>query len=106
MFAAHYFKCDVTVFSHSDSKKEDALKMGAKLFVKTSDEDWVKQAGEDYDIIISTRDVADGFPLADFLSILNVHGTLNMVGLPDKELPGMMAQGFGGYFRLFTSYEL
>lgn len=40
-------------------------------------------------------DVAEGFPLADFLSILNVHGTLNMVGLPDKELPGMMAQGFG-----------
>lgn len=80
--------------------------MGAKLFVKTSDEDWVKQAGEDYDIIISTRDVADGFPLADFLSILNVHGTLNMVGLPDKELPGMMAQGFGVYFWLFTSYEL
>lgn len=49
------FKCDVTVFSHSDNKKEDALKMGAKQFVNTSHENWVKEAGEDYDIIVSTR---------------------------------------------------
>ncbi|KAK9893871.1 NADPH-dependent alcohol dehydrogenase [Cystobasidium minutum MCA 4210] len=94
LFAVSYFKCDVTVFSHSDNKKEDAKKMGAQHFVNTSHENWVKEAGEDFDVIISTRDVAEGFPLADFLSILNVHGTLNMVGLPDKELPGMMAQGF------------
>lgn len=54
-FVTADFKCDVTVFSHSDNKKEDALKMGAKQFVNTSHENWVKEAGEDYDIIVSTR---------------------------------------------------
>ena len=75
MFAAQGMGADVTVFSHSDSKKEDAMKMGAKNFVVTSDEKWMEKAGEDFDIILSTRDVAEGFPIGDFLSILNVHGS-------------------------------
>jgi len=94
MFAAQGMGADVTVFSHSDSKKEDAMKMGAKNFVVTSDEKWMEKAGEDFDIILSTRDVAEGFPIGDFLSILNVHGSFITCGLPDKPLPEMMAQGF------------
>lgn len=94
MLAAQGMGADVTVFSHSDSKKDDAMKMGAKNFVMTSDEKWTEKAGEDFDIIISTRDVADGFPVGDFLSLLNVHGSFVLCGLPDKPLPEMMAQGF------------
>lgn len=32
-----------------------ALKMGAKHFVNTSHENWVEEAGVDYDVIVSTR---------------------------------------------------
>lgn len=94
MFAAQGFESDVTVFSHSDSKKEDAMKMGAKNFVNTSHKNWMEEAGEDFDLIISTRDVAKGFPIEDFLSILNVDGRFNTVGLPDDPFPEMMASGF------------
>ena len=48
-FAAQGFECDVTVFSSSDSKKEDAMKMGAKHYVNTSKDDWTEQAGEDFE---------------------------------------------------------
>merc|ERR1712225_94696 len=76
-------------------------KMGAKNFVNTSDEDWVKQAGEDFDLIVSTRDVAEGFPIDDFLSILNVHGKFVTCGLPDNPLPQIPAFAFasnGAFF--------
>jgi len=101
MFAAQGLESEVTVFSHSNSKKEDAMKMGAKNFVNTSDEDWVKQAGEDFDLIVSTRDVAEGFPIDDFLSILNVHGKFVTCGLPDNPLPQIPAFAFasnGAFF--------
>lgn len=48
-FAAQGFECDVTVFSSSDSKKEDAMKMGAKHYVNTSKDDWTENAGEDFE---------------------------------------------------------
>lgn len=92
-FAAQGFECDVTVFSSSDSKKEDAMKMGAKHYVNTSKDDWTEQAGEDFDIIISTRDVAEGFPLEDFFTLLNVNGSFVTCGMPDKPYPPMTAQG-------------
>lgn len=70
--------------------------MGAKKFINTSDKDWVEQAGEDYALIVSTRDVADGFPIGDFLSILDVHGKFVTCGLPDEPLPAMPAFAFAG----------
>lgn len=94
MFAAKGMDANVTVFSHSDSKKEDAKMLGAKNFVNTSNKDWMEQAGEDFDLIVSTRDVAEGFPVEDFLSILNVNAKFVTCGLPDKPLPAMMAMGF------------
>lgn len=87
---------EVTVFSHSSNKKEDALKMGAKHFIMTSDEKWAEQAGGDFDLILSTRDVSEGFPLSQFLSLLDVNCRFITVGMPDKPLPSIMSQDMAG----------
>ena len=54
-------------FSHSDSKKEDAQKLGADHFVVT-DPGFQKPLERELDLIISTRDAAHNFPLEQFLS--------------------------------------
>ena len=46
-----------------------------------------------HSIIISTRDVAEGFPLEDFFTLLNVNGSFVTCGMPDKPYPPMTAQG-------------
>lgn len=43
------------------------------------------------DLIISTRDDAEGMPLKQYLSMLWIHGKLVNVGLPDKPLPALAA---------------
>ena len=89
MFASTGMGSEVTVFSHSDDKKSDAMELGAKHYVNYSKDDWKKNAGEDFDLIISTRDVAGEFPLPDFLSLVNVNARFIQVGLPDEPLPGI-----------------
>lgn len=75
--------------------------MGAKKVVNYSKEGWEKEAGEDFDLILSTRDVAEGFPLADFLGLLDVHARFITVGLPDSPLPGLPAFAYVGNGALF-----
>lgn len=93
MFAAA-LGADVTVFSSSMNKKADAERFGAKHFIDYSKEGWTKEAGKDFDFILSTRDVAEGFPVADFLSILNVNAQFNTVGLPDNPFPAFPGFAF------------
>jgi len=87
---------EVTVFSHSRNKEEDAKKMGADHFVVTSESNFHKPYIGTFDLIISTRNVAEGFPLAEFLSMLWVHGNFIMVGLPEQPLPEIDANVFMG----------
>ncbi|KII92544.1 hypothetical protein PLICRDRAFT_172621 [Plicaturopsis crispa FD-325 SS-3] len=78
---------EVTAFSHSDSKKADATKMGATHFVVTDHEgEWAKPLKGKFDVIISTRNDTN-IPLDLFLSTLYVHGKLVAVGLPEKPWP-------------------
>lgn len=44
-------------------------------------------------VIISTRDVAEGFPILDFTTMLGVQKAFILCGLPDEELPRFKAQG-------------
>jgi len=95
MWASKIFESEVTVFSSSDKKREDAMKMGAKHYVDyVNNKDWLKEAGEDFDLILSTRDVAEGFPITDFLSILNVGARFQTVGLPDDPFPAVAGFAF------------
>lgn len=61
----------VIAFSHDIEKKEDVLKMGADVFVQTV-EGFKDQVKEEFDMILSTTDVAPTLPLSDFLSYVSL----------------------------------
>lgn len=85
---------DVSVISHSPRKKEDAMKLGAKEFVVSSEKGWADKLAFKFDFIINAADMTNDFNLQEYMSTLNVNGTFHNVGLPDKPLPQMMAQDF------------
>ncbi|CCO31861.1 hypothetical protein BN14_05911 [Rhizoctonia solani AG-1 IB] len=86
--------CEVYVFSHSSRKQQDALKMGADHFVVSEDKESMARLRGTIDLIISTVDVVDTFPLAEYMSLLVVRGTLINVGAPDTKLPQLAAFDF------------
>ena len=45
---------EVTVFSHSSGKKDDAYRFGAKHFVLTNQNDWNKPIRKSFDLILNT----------------------------------------------------
>jgi uncharacterized zinc-type alcohol dehydrogenase-like protein len=73
---------EVTVFSHSPSKKEDARKLGAHNFVITKNpEDMSPLAGK-YDFILDT--VSANHDLNMYLNLLKRGGAMVLVGAPEK----------------------
>lgn len=78
---------DVTVVSHSHSKEEDAIKMGAKHFIAThGDGDVFKDNRRTLDMIICTTN-DDQMPLQGYLQLLKPGGKLIFVGVPEGGLP-------------------
>lgn len=75
---------DVTVFSHSDKKKEDAMRMGAKHFVNTKTTDMATLANQ-FDFIINT--VSADIDLGPYLNTLKHNATMVQVGAPEKPIP-------------------
>jgi uncharacterized zinc-type alcohol dehydrogenase-like protein len=75
---------DVTVLSHSDRKREDALRMGAHHFISTSDRKVFEQYANHFDLIVNT--VSAGIDMGDYFGLLKVDGTLVVVGVPDEPL--------------------
>lgn len=85
---------EVTVLSHSPHKKDDAIKMGAKDFVVTKDQDWHKKYPFTFDFILNCADATDKFDLPAYFSTLKVMGKFHNVGFGDKPLPQLQAQAF------------
>lgn len=73
---------EVTVFSHSPSKEVDAKAMGAHHFVSTKSADFNKNHIKHFDLILNT--VSAELNINDYLQMLNVDGTLVVIGLPGK----------------------
>jgi uncharacterized zinc-type alcohol dehydrogenase-like protein len=73
---------EVTVFSHSPSKEDDAKAMGAHHFVSTKSVDFNKKYIKHFDLILNT--VSAELNINDYLQMLNVDGTLVVIGLPGK----------------------
>ncbi|UOF02434.1 NAD(P)-dependent alcohol dehydrogenase [Bdellovibrio reynosensis] len=76
---------EVTVLSHSDKKKEDALRMGAHHFISSSDKGAFQNRAGSFDLIINTVSSAD-LNLATYFALLKLDATLVSVGAPDKPL--------------------
>jgi len=62
----------VTVFSRTDAKKADALKMGAKHFVATSVEGFEKDLQYEFDLIINSAS-SSKLPFNELLSTLDIN---------------------------------
>ncbi len=79
---AHAMGAHLTVFSHSERKKSDALAMGADDFVANPSDDYFKKNGSSFDLILNT--VSVDVDLEKYLSLLRLNGTLVLIGLPGK----------------------
>ncbi len=73
---------EVTVFSHSAEKEADAKRMGAKHFVVTKDPADFAPIKESFDLILNT--VSAELDINEYLELLNLNGTLVVIGLPGK----------------------
>lgn len=69
---------DVTLFSRSPNKKEDALKLGADRIVLSTEEDQMKAVRNNFDLIIDT--VPYNHDLNPYVNTLAIDGTIVLVG--------------------------
>ena len=73
---------EVTVLSHSENKRQDALAMGAKHFVNTSQSGALEELKNTFDLIINT--VSAELDLHPYIDTLRMWGSLVVVGAPGK----------------------
>lgn len=71
---------DVTVLSSSESKKADALELGAHKFAIVKSVEDGKRLRNQFDFILNTISVAHDYGL--YLDMLRLDGTMVLVGLP------------------------
>ena len=82
---AHALGCEVTVFSHSANKEDDAKAMGAHAFVDSLSAEFHEQNMDRFDLILNT--VSADIDLNQYIKLLNLDGTLVMIGLSGKAYP-------------------
>jgi uncharacterized zinc-type alcohol dehydrogenase-like protein len=75
----------VCVLSHSPSKREDALRLGADEFIATREAAAFEQHAGRFDFIIDT--VSAPHDLNAYLGLLRRDGTMVLVGLPEESPP-------------------
>jgi uncharacterized zinc-type alcohol dehydrogenase-like protein len=73
---------NVTIFSHSDRKKDDAFKMGAHEFIVSNPENFSKLQGQ-FDLIINTVSSSE-INLSEYFNLLKFDATLVAIGAPEK----------------------
>lgn len=73
---------EVWAISRNRDKEADAKKMGADGFLATSEKGWAEPHKMTFDIIVNTAKSFEGFQLGEYLSLLDIHGHWNSVGMP------------------------
>lgn len=73
---------EVTVFSTSPNKEDDAKKLGAHHFVVSKDEEQMKSVFHSFDFIIDT--VSANHDINPYIGVLRTNGVYINVGLPSK----------------------
>ncbi|WP_338872870.1 NAD(P)-dependent alcohol dehydrogenase [Myxococcus stipitatus] len=74
----------VTVFSHTDKKKQDALRLGAHEVVVSSNEAEMKARQNTFDFVLDT--VSAKHDINAYLRLLRRDGSLVLVGAPEQPL--------------------
>lgn len=81
---AHRMGCEVTAFSSSDSKRDEAQELGAHHFINGRDESAMRAARRSLDLIISTAPA--NIDWTPYIRALRPNGTLCFVGAPSKPI--------------------
>jgi uncharacterized zinc-type alcohol dehydrogenase-like protein len=76
---------EVTLLSHSESKRADAGRLGAHEFALTSDEAVFRKLAGRFDLILDTASAPHD--LNGYLGLLRVDGALVLVGVPPAPTP-------------------
>lgn len=82
---ARAFGAHVVVFTTSESKREDAIRLGAHEVVISRDADEMAKHTGTFDFILDC--VSADHDLNTYLNLLGVDGNITLVGAPDKPLP-------------------
>jgi alcohol dehydrogenase (NADP+) len=82
---AKAFGADVALFTTSPKKRPDALRLGAREVIVSSDENEMKKHLNSFDFILDT--VSGEHDLNAYLQLLKLDGTLTLVGAPENPLP-------------------
>jgi uncharacterized zinc-type alcohol dehydrogenase-like protein len=82
---ARAFGAHVVVFTTSESKREDALRLGAHEVVLSTNADEMAKHANSFDFILDA--VAAQHDINAYIHLLGRDGNLTMVGAPDKPLP-------------------
>jgi len=76
---------EVTVFSTSPSKEEDARKLGAHNFVVSKEPENMKRLAGQFDFVLDT--VSAPHDLNEYLNLLGFNGVMVIVGVPENPAP-------------------
>lgn len=82
---AHAMGAKVVAFTTSESKREEARKLGADEVVVSKDKAQMKAHANSFDMILNT--VAASHSLDDFTALLKRDGTMVLVGVPEHPHP-------------------
>lgn len=81
---AHALGAHVVVFTTSQKKKEDALRLGADEVVISRNTDEMQKHGGSFDFILDT--VSADHDINAYINLLTVDGNITLVGAPEKPL--------------------
>ncbi len=82
---AHAFGAEVTLFTTSPGKTEDAKRLGAEQVVISKDENAMAAEAGKYDFVLNT--VSAKIDLTPYINLLKREGTMVLVGAPAEPLP-------------------
>ncbi|KAA1122221.1 hypothetical protein PGTUg99_034527 [Puccinia graminis f. sp. tritici] len=90
---------DVYAISHSDSKKEDAEKLGVKpenFIISKDEKETTKKWANSFDLIVCTSN-QHNLPVDTlFFPLLKPQGRLTIVGLPEEKIPAFYGHALVG----------
>jgi uncharacterized zinc-type alcohol dehydrogenase-like protein len=81
---ARVFGAEVTAFSSSPNKEDEALALGAHHFVNSLESKAVNGLAGSFDLIVATANADQDW--AGYVNTLRPHGTLCFVGVPPKPI--------------------
>ena len=82
---ARAFGAHVVVFTRTDSKVEDALRLGAHEVVNSRNADEMAKHAGTFDFILDT--VSADHDINAYIQLLGLDGNITLVGAPEKPLP-------------------